>query len=104
MSNFRRINRTGFLLPPSVEEWLPQGRLARFVVDVTPCVTIVVVTVPGRMLVSLARLALKTDASARQSMKSLGDIRTTLVRTATDKPAALRSCSRLNLRRNGVVP
>jgi transposase len=35
MSNFRRINRdTGFLLPPSVDDWLPQRHLARFVVEV----------------------------------------------------------------------
>jgi len=35
MSNFRQINRdTGFLLPPSVDEWLPQRHLARFVVEV----------------------------------------------------------------------
>ena len=35
MSNFRTIDReTGFLLPPSVDEWLPQEHLARFVVEV----------------------------------------------------------------------
>jgi transposase len=35
MSNFRSIDRdTGFLLPPSVDEWLPEKHLARFVVDV----------------------------------------------------------------------
>ena len=35
MSNFRTINRdTGFLLPPSVDEWLPQRHLARFVAEV----------------------------------------------------------------------
>jgi transposase len=35
MSNFRQIDRqTGFLLPPSVDEWLPQRHLARFVVEV----------------------------------------------------------------------
>jgi transposase len=35
MSNFRPINRdTAFLLPPSVDEWLPERHLARFVVDV----------------------------------------------------------------------
>ena len=35
MSNFRVIDRqTGFLLPPSVDDWLPQRHLARFVVDV----------------------------------------------------------------------
>ena len=35
MSHFRPINRdTGFLLPPSVDEWLPQRHLARFVVEV----------------------------------------------------------------------
>lgn len=35
MSNFRPINRdTGFLLPPSVDEWLPHRHLARFVVEV----------------------------------------------------------------------
>ncbi|MGH6894328.1 MAG: IS1182 family transposase [Dongiaceae bacterium] len=34
MSNFRRVDRgTGFLLPPSVDEWLPQRHLARFVVE-----------------------------------------------------------------------
>src|ERR671911_1200432 len=35
MSNFRPINRdTGFLLPRSVDEWLPERHLARFVVEV----------------------------------------------------------------------
>jgi transposase len=35
MSNFRPPDRqTGFLLPPSVDEWLPERHLARFVVEV----------------------------------------------------------------------
>src|SRR6201982_190222 len=35
MSNFREVDReTGFLLPPSVNEWLPGQHLARFVVEV----------------------------------------------------------------------
>src|SRR6202007_1964565 len=35
MSNFRQVDRqTGFLLPPSVYEWLPERHLARFVVEV----------------------------------------------------------------------
>ena len=35
MDNFRTIDReTGYLLPPSVDEWLPQRHLARFVVEV----------------------------------------------------------------------
>jgi hypothetical protein len=35
MSNFREVDRqTGFLLPPSVDEWLPEQHLARFVVEV----------------------------------------------------------------------
>jgi transposase len=35
MANFRRSDRlTNFLLPPSVDEWLPQRHLARFVVEV----------------------------------------------------------------------
>jgi transposase len=35
MNNFRMIDRqTGFVLPPSVDEWLPQRHLARFVVEV----------------------------------------------------------------------
>ena len=35
MSNFRTVDRqTRFLLPPSVDEWLPQRHLARFVVEV----------------------------------------------------------------------
>ena len=35
MSNLRPTDRlTGFLMPPSVEEWLPQRHLARFIVEV----------------------------------------------------------------------
>jgi len=35
MSNFRPTDRrTGFLMPPSVEEWMPQWHVARFVVEV----------------------------------------------------------------------
>src|SRR5271170_497416 len=35
MSSFRAIDRkTGYLLPPSVDEWLPEKHLARFIVDV----------------------------------------------------------------------
>ena len=35
MSNFRPTDRqTGFLMPPSVNEWLPERHLARFVVEV----------------------------------------------------------------------
>ena len=35
MSNFRQFDRaTGFLLPPSLDEWLPEQHLARFVVEV----------------------------------------------------------------------
>lgn len=35
MSNFRLIDRgTGFLLPPSVDDWLPERHLARFVAEV----------------------------------------------------------------------
>src|ERR1700675_1484306 len=43
-------------------------------------------TVLGLMLVSLARITLGTDASARQTMESLAEIRATLVRTATRGP------------------
>src|ERR1700749_5124273 len=35
MNNFRTIDRkTGYLLPASVDEWLPEKHLARFIVDV----------------------------------------------------------------------
>jgi len=35
MTNFRPTDRlTGFLLPPSIDEWLPERHLARFVVEV----------------------------------------------------------------------
>ncbi len=34
MSDFRPINRSGFLLPLSVDEWLPKRHLARLVVEV----------------------------------------------------------------------
>ncbi len=34
MSNFRPTDReTGFLMPPSVDEWLPERHLARFIVE-----------------------------------------------------------------------
>ncbi len=36
MSNFRPINRAmDFLILPSVDEWLPQRHLTRFVAEVT---------------------------------------------------------------------
>ncbi len=35
MANFRSTDRlTGFLMPPSIDEWLPERHLARFVVEV----------------------------------------------------------------------
>jgi transposase len=35
MANFRPVDRdTGFLMPPSVDDWLPERHMARFVVDV----------------------------------------------------------------------
>jgi transposase len=35
MSNFRAVDRgTAYLLPPSVDEWLPADHLARFVVEI----------------------------------------------------------------------
>jgi transposase len=35
MKNFRPVDRdTGFLMPPSVDDWLPERHLARFVVEV----------------------------------------------------------------------
>jgi transposase len=35
MDNFRTVDRqTGYLLPPSVDEWLPERHLARFIVEV----------------------------------------------------------------------
>lgn len=35
MSHFRSLDRdVDFLLPPSVQEWLPEGHLARYVVEV----------------------------------------------------------------------
>ena len=40
-------------------------------------------SVVGLVLVSLAKIALGTDASVRKTMQSLGDIRATLVRTTT---------------------
>jgi transposase len=43
-------------------------------------------TVLGLMLVSLAKIALKTNASARATMHSLAQIRATLVRTTTGGP------------------
>ena len=35
MNRFRPVDRqTGYLLPPSVDEWLPEDHLARFIVEV----------------------------------------------------------------------
>jgi len=35
MSNFRPIDReTGYILPPSIDDWLPENHLARFIVEV----------------------------------------------------------------------
>ena len=36
MANFKLVDRdTSYLLPPSVDEWLPEDHLARFVVEIT---------------------------------------------------------------------
>jgi len=35
MNRFHPVDRqTGYLLPPSVDEWLPEDHLARFIVEV----------------------------------------------------------------------
>lgn len=35
ISNFRPVDRdTSFLLPPSVDDWLPKDHLARFVIEI----------------------------------------------------------------------
>ena len=35
MSRFRPVDRhTSYLLPPSIEDWLPENHLARFIVEV----------------------------------------------------------------------
>ena len=39
--NFRRTDRlTSFLMPPSVDEWLPQRHLGRFAVEVVVTITL----------------------------------------------------------------
>ena len=49
MSNFRPIDRqTGFLLPPSVDEWLPEKHLGRFVVEVIDGLDLRVCSQTGR--------------------------------------------------------
>jgi transposase len=49
MSNFRLVDRaTGFLMPPSVDEWLPEEHLARFVVDVIASLDLRAMTVSYR--------------------------------------------------------
>jgi transposase len=49
MSNFRLIDReTGFLMPPSVDEWLPERHLARFVVEVVAGMDLRAMTVSYR--------------------------------------------------------
>jgi len=53
MSRFVRVDReTAYLLPPSVQEWLPKDHLARYVVDVAE-------------VEQLLRLAEAADASER---------------------------------------
>ena len=45
MSNFWQFDRaTGFLLPPSLDEWLPERHLARFVVEVAPAYDVAEIT------------------------------------------------------------
>jgi transposase len=49
MSNFRPINRDmDFLMPPSVNEWLPQRHLARFVAEVVDGLDLRVMTASYR--------------------------------------------------------
>jgi len=52
MSNFRQVDRqTGFLLPPSVDEWLPERHLARFVVEVIEQLDLSAMVKPGAVRV-----------------------------------------------------
>jgi hypothetical protein len=45
MSNFRQVDReTGFLLPPSMDEWPPQRHLARFEVEVIDGLSVIRLT------------------------------------------------------------
>src|SRR5665648_1113190 len=45
MSNFRPIDRqTSFLLPPSVDDWLPKKHLARFVVELIDSLDVTVMS------------------------------------------------------------
>ena len=78
MSNFRLIDRdTGFLMPPSVDEWLPERHLARFVVEVIEGLDLRAMIAFHRQCGGLATLALaevrhpeaysqiETDSNAR---------------------------------------
>ena len=47
MKNFRPVDRdTGFLMPPSVDEWLPERHLARFMVEVIEGLDVVQMIAP----------------------------------------------------------
>jgi transposase len=49
MTRFVTVNRdTGYLLPPSVEDWLPKDHLARFVVDIVDQLDLSALTRPYR--------------------------------------------------------
>ncbi len=53
MSRFRPIDRDiDFLLPPSVQEWLPEGHLARYVVEVVEGLDLREVSWSGPMAVA----------------------------------------------------
>jgi hypothetical protein len=68
---FRRTKKGG-VVPGSSHQWVDGSlRLHTFA------------TVPGLMRVSVARIALKSDASARRFMESLAQIKVTPVRKRT---------------------
>jgi hypothetical protein len=58
-SKFIQCDRkTPFLLPPSIEEWLPEGHLARFVVEIVGQLNLRSLKAPGNkaMFLSLESL------------------------------------------------
>ena len=59
MSSFREVDRqTGFLLPPSADEWLPERHLARFVVEIEVLFVKVLLPARERGVVKLGTVAL----------------------------------------------
>jgi len=107
MTKFRPTDRlTNFLVPPSVDEWLPQGHLARFVVEVVDRLYLSAIHANGaaneaRAITPLFAALFRPDVAIRSGGTYCRTCPSTAASTATQAASTPASMPRVNRRRRG---